>query len=81
MAAAVATPPLTRGSLVGFLAWDTPARASYSPITPTMGFPDPHEATKAVGIPAIPRSTRKRWHSSSSARSLAESFSKNPSSA
>ena len=66
--------PSTLGSRCGTAAWDMPGRASYSPRIPIAGFPEPHVAVKAVGIPATPRSTTNPSFSSSPERSAARAL-------
>ena len=56
-------------------------RASSSPIIPMAGFPEPYVATKALGIPATPRSTSKPFSSRMSAMSFPDFISWRPSSA
>ena len=50
-------PTPSRSSARGAAVWLMPGRASNSARIPTTGPPEPHSATKAVGIPAIPAST------------------------
>jgi hypothetical protein len=48
-----------RDSRRGTVAWLIPGSASYSARIPITGLPEPAVATKAVGMPATPRSTAK----------------------
>ena len=58
------------GEGLGTAACAKPGRASYSARMAITGLPAPYSATKAVGIPAMPRVTLKPSASSVSARSF-----------
>ena len=72
--------PSARASLYGTAAFPMPGRASYSARIPMTGRPLPKDATKAVGMSATPRSTRKPSASRTSASSRADRSSRRASS-